>query len=177
MTVDSFDSLNISENSISALRELLRKMMVVTAQMLQVDLAIAHSYGEQELDKISEIYNKNDSNENFSWLEATIIPITNPIAISDLSSQVPSLQARGITASLIIPCQQQGELLAIFGFYHRQRQHSWTAEEIELAQTMAAATALSITHLQSSATAYALAQREALLNTISRWKSLNNQSI
>jgi class 3 adenylate cyclase len=166
MTVDSFDSLNISENSISALRELLREMMVVTARMLRVDLAIAHSYREQELDKISEIYNKNDSNEDFSWLEATIIPITNLIAISELSSQVPSLQARGITASLIIPCQQQGELLAIFGFYHRQRQHSWTAEEIELAQTMAVATALSIAHLETSAIAYALAQREALLNTI-----------
>jgi adenylate cyclase len=159
---------DIHRNSTPALRKLLREMLILTAQMLGVNLAIAKLLDGQELDNISEIYEKNGSSIALTWLEVSIPITTKPIALSGLSHHHPDLQQRGITASLIVPCQQQGELLAVFGFYYRQKTHLWTEEEIQLAQTMAEAAGLSIAHIRSSAIAHAFAQRQALLNTITK---------
>jgi adenylate cyclase len=170
MTVEYSDprffDQDIQKDSTSALGKLLREMLILTARMLRVDLAIAKFFDAHKSNNITEIYQKNASKEDLNWLEATIIPTTTPVALSQLSDHSPSLQQGGITASLIIPCVQHRQLFAVFGFYYRQKAHLWTSDEIELAQAMAEATGLSIAHIRSSAIAHALAQRQALLNTI-----------
>jgi class 3 adenylate cyclase len=119
-----------------SLSNILRDMMRAIARMLAVDLAIVRGGSQHEFAGLYLLYESTPSGLPSAFLATTVGETLTPIALSESVNLPPFSRQIGITASLLIPCIANGELLAIFAFHHRSRPHVWTKEEIHLAQAM-----------------------------------------
>lgn len=75
-------------------------------------------------------------------------------------------QTLGITSSLMVPLIVQQELLAVLALHQYQQPRQWRGDEVQLLVMVADQAALALSQAKAYEQAQALAQREALINTI-----------
>ncbi|MDY7013350.1 MAG: response regulator [Cyanobacteriota bacterium] len=173
----------------SPLREVLQTIVNTLGQVLEVDLCILRPFEERCLASEYFLYQKSrsrdrealeerdratlplsDPNWELAVWQTSEIEILHDIAQSD---RVPreaaqALRAAGITSTLAIPLTFQRELTAMLALHRCGEPQFWEDDEIQLAAMSADQAALAISQARAYERVQTLAQRESLVNTLTR---------
>ena len=192
--------LNTITNTIrSALnyRQVLQTIVDTVGNILEVDFCLLRPFQDEQLADEGFVYQKLiSSGEN----EQEAIPISLPIlgqtvwetrellVINNVSddervqsddSLSDAFAAANIRSSLIVPLIWQQKLMAVLALHHCSQRRIWGEDEIQLVLVVADQAALALSQSYAYEQVRALAQREALINTITTAirSSLNPEEI
>ncbi len=195
--------LNTVTNTIrSALdyRQILQTIVDTVGQMLEVDICLLRPCQDGQLSDKGFIYQQGmetlggDGNNwvEVSQLAQTIwetheVQVINDIVSDErIQGETPQLQIRsqafakaGICSSLIVPLILRQELMAVLALHQCRQPRTWSEDEVQLVMMVADQAALALSQAYAYEQVRSLAQREALVNTITSTirSSLNPQDI
>jgi class 3 adenylate cyclase len=152
-------------------------------QALKVDIAILLSYEQEQVEERYFFYQKL-SNENNSYkrvspeiFKKTVrisqkIIVVNDFAQDKRGKYNPqsylAYQQANICSTISVPLVTQQDLISVLTLHHCHKIHTWQQEEIKLATMMATQASLALTQIQAYQQVRALAQRETMVNRITK---------
>jgi len=178
-------------------RQVLQTIVDTVGNILEVDICLLRPFQDEQLADEGFVYQKLiSSGEN----EQEAIPISLPIlgqtvwetrellVINNVSddervqsddSRLDAFAAVNIRSSLIVPLIWQQKLMAVLALHHCSQGRIWGEDEIQLVLVVADQAALALSQSYAYEQVRALAQREALINTITSAirSSLNPEEI
>ncbi|MBD2259223.1 response regulator [Pseudanabaena sp. FACHB-2040] len=108
--------------------------------------------------------------EQTLWKTQEILLLDQPRDSSPAVAENPDRQVAferlGIQSSLLIPLRYKQDLMAVLALHQCQADRVWEPSEVQLLVTLADQAALAVAQVQTYERIQALAQREALINTI-----------
>ena len=116
--------------------DILQNMIAAIAGLLAVDTVVVLGAENTALADLYLVHESAPSGFPREFLAATVPETLIPIALSDAGELPEISRTMGFTATLLIPCTDNGGLLAMFAFHHRYRSHHWTVAEITAARAM-----------------------------------------
>ncbi|MDJ0736196.1 MAG: response regulator [Nostocaceae cyanobacterium] len=178
--------LNTITNTIrSALdyRQILQTIVDTVGHMLEVDVCLLRPFQDGYLVDEGFIYQEAGEGTKTSvplsvltqtvWETRELQLIQDVVADERIHGDTPELKERAaafctakICSSLIVPLICRQELMAVLALHQCDRQRSWAEEEVQLVQMLADQAALALSQAYAYEQVRALAQREALINTV-----------
>ncbi|BAZ16427.1 adenylate cyclase carrying two-component hybrid sensor and regulator domains [Calothrix sp. NIES-4071] len=193
--------LNTVTNTIrSALdyRQILQTIVDTVGHMLEVDVCLLRPFLNGQLADESFIYQKApfnadhlDDEQNLSILRETVWETRSVQVINDVSNderiqsqavfhvRAQAFAVSNISSSLVVPLILRQELMAVLALHQCDSSRMWSDDEVKLVMMVADQAALALSQAYAYEQVRALAQREALINTITSAirSSLNQQDI
>ncbi|NEP81777.1 MAG: response regulator [Okeania sp. SIO3B3] len=184
-------------------RQMLQRIVETIGQMFEVSLAICCPFQDSYRGDEWFIYqNKEDNSQELTNTDSTDIPeeilahilweTTDVEIISDvqnderfqgesieLQKRRQAYQAGNIRSSLIVPLFSRLDLIAVLALHQCEEIRNWQDHEVQLLITVADQAALALSQARAYEQLSSIAQREALVNTITTAirSSLNPQDI
>jgi adenylate cyclase len=198
--------LNIITNTIrSALdyRQILQTIVQTVGHMLEVDVCLLRPFQDEQLVDEGFIYHDKGGEDEGEITSSSSPPLSRLLAqtvwesrevqvINDvasdkciqgdhgeLQSRAAAFAAANICSSLVVPLICRQELMAVLALHQCKAPRLWGEDEVQLVMMVADQAALALSQARAYEQVHALAQREALINTITSAirSSLNPQDI
>lgn len=187
--------LNTVTNTIrSALdyRQILQTIVDTVGHMLEVDVCLIRPFQDGQLMDQGFIYQKVDSS-CLPWVLTQTVWVTRQVEVIDnvagdrriqgetgeLYQRAEAFATANICSSLVVPLICQQELMAVMALHQCSQSRLWDKDEVQLVLTVVDQASLALYQAYTYEQVRALAQREALINTINTAirSSLNPEDI
>ena len=171
-------------------RQMLQRIVETVGQMFEASVAVCRPFQDNQVQEEWFVYQRQESKggngeeENSSLIgeeligqivwETTDVEVIPDVETDDrFQEDSPEVQQRkevllsaGIRSSLVVPLFYRLDLTAVLALHQRDRLRYWEGQEVQLLITVADQAALALSQAIAYEQAQALAQREALVNSI-----------
>jgi len=176
------NSITNTIRSASDYRQILQTIVDTVGSLLQTTYSILRPFQDNRMVDECFVYQQVKSEDSSSaFLARTVWETREVQVLSDVSvdqriqgntpecqQRAKAYQAANICSSLVVPLICQQELLAVLALHQCEYSRQWRDDEVQLVFVVAAQAALAISQARAYELISALAQREKLINTITK---------
>lgn len=153
----------------ASLAQILQTLLNTTGQILQINYGILCPFEADSLLPDALVYPPTPS-VSLDILKQTLPKVSTFTLIEGVEHCSPSIQESyqilGIKSSVVLPLHYNQKIVAELALYHCDANYHWCEEHLQLAVMVAHQMQLLFTHGKAYQRMTALAQREALINTV-----------